>query len=67
MREATPRRDPGGEEEAESWPLNEALLQHHIDAAERAEVDADLEETRGDLCESRARASEAGSHYYQAG
>ena len=59
-------RDPGGEEEAASWPLDEALLRHHIDAAERAEVDADLEETHGNLREARARAREAGAHYYAA-
>ena len=62
-------RDPGGEEEGENWPLTEEkrkLLLHHIEAAERAEVDADLEETRDDLSKARYHAREAGVHYREA-
>lgn len=66
-------RDPGDEEEVESWPLIEpykkdrlAAMHHHIEEAENSEVLADLEEARGDLRESRARSREAGASYYAA-
>ena len=59
-------RDPSDKEGAESWPLTEEkkrTLLDYIAIGEHAEVDADLEETHGNLRESRARSREAGAYY----